>query len=211
MPGYGDSPALTSMSWPNLASAVGRVLDAANVASASVVGLSMGGYVAQQFAADYGDRVDSLVLAATTAQFGRGSATFAERFLASRLQPLDEGAVPADFAPTVAPALFSDDASEATVASAVASMSAISSKAYRAALECLVTWNFLDRLDDITMPTLCLAGANDKTAPVEAVQALTDGLPQATFTEIADCRHLLNLDRPTVFNQVVRDFLTQQH
>lgn len=207
MPGYGESPPLAQMTWPDLASSAALVLDHAGVDSATIVGLSMGGYVAQQFAADHDDRVDALVLAATTAQFGRGSTSFAERFLAARLQPIDEGAVPADFAPTVVRGLLSDDAAQDTVATAVASMSQISADAYRAALRCLVTWNFIDRLDEITVPTLCLAGARDTTAPVEAVKALANGLPSALFVVIENCRHLLNLDRPGAFNKALREFL----
>lgn len=207
MPGYGDSPALAELSWPGLASAAAHLLDHAGVASASVVGLSMGGYVAQQLAADYREKVDSLVLAATTAQFGRGSASFAERFLASRLQPLDDGVVPADFAPAVVATLLGDHASEETRANAISSMANISAGAYRSALECLVTWNFSDRLGEISAPTLCLAGAEDRTAPAEAVEALARGLPNASFTVLDDCRHLLNLDRPALFNHALRLFL----
>lgn len=209
MPGYGDSRALDDLTWPNLATAATQLLDHVGVESATVVGLSMGGYVAQQLAADHSERVDSLILAATTAQFARGSASFAERFLASRLRPIDEGAVPADFAPAVVKGLLSEDAADETVASAIASMSQISADAYRAALTCLVTWDFLDRLDEITAPALCLAGANDKTAPAEAVQALADGLGNATFQEIDNCRHLLNLDQPAAFNDALRSFLTR--
>lgn len=207
MPGYGSSPAIAELTWPNLAAAAVRVLDDAGIESASVVGLSMGGYVAQQLAADQPARVNSLVLAATTSQFGRGSASFAERFLASRLQPIDEGAAPADFAATVVAALLSDHATAETTASAIASMSQISADAYRAALTCLVTWNFIDRLNEIAAPSLCLAGADDKTAPVEAVQALADGLPNADFAVIDNCRHLLNLDQPAAFNRALAGFL----
>jgi len=200
MPGFGDSPALDELTWGGLADAVARVLDHVGAERATVIGLSMGGYVAQQFAADYPERVDRLVLAATTAQFGRGSASFAEKFLTSRLAPIDAGQTPSDFAPTVAPNLLSDPAPAGAVENAVASMSRISPEAYRAALNCLVTWNFVERLSEITAPTLCLAGDDDRTAPPAAVQALADALPNATCEVIPHCQHLMNLDHPTEFN-----------
>ena len=170
----------------------------------------MGGYIAQQFAADHGDRVDRLVLAATSSQFGRGSATFAEKFLAARLKPLDDGETPAGLALRVVPSLLSPDASPETIANCVASMSRISTDAYREALRCLVTWNFTDCLDQIVAPTLCLAGADDATAPVAALQALADGLPDGRLEIIDDCNHLMNLDRPAQFNQLMRSFLDEQ-
>ena len=207
MPGFGDSPPIDELTWPNLAQLLATLLDEAEVASAHVVGLSMGGYVAQQFSADYPDRVDRLVLSATSAQFGRGNAEFAEKFLAARLKPLDEGETPASIAPKVVSSLLSEDASDATIANCVTSMSRISADAYRAALRCLVTWDFVADLGRISASTLCLAGSEDRTAPVAAARALADGLPSAQVDVIDDCQHLMNLDRPAEFNRRVREFL----
>ena len=207
LPGYGDSPSIAELTWSNLSDLLARVLDDAQVDKAHVVGLSMGGYIAQQFSADYPERVDRLVLAATSAHFGRGSAEFAQKFLAQRLKPLDEGATPATLAPKVVPTLLSEDATDISIANGVASMSQISADAYRAALRCLVTWNFTDRLDRIKAPTLCLAGGEDRTAPEAALAALADGLAHGEVAVIDDCQHLMNLDRPNQFNQLVRDFL----
>jgi len=209
LPGYGTSAPLPHLTWPNLAAALADVLDEAGVDRAAIVGMSMGGFIAQQFAADHGDRVESLVLAGTTAQFGRGSTSFAEEFLRTRLKPVDDGASPADFAATVVQNLLSPNADAAAVANATASMSRISSDAYRQALTCVVTWNFVDRLSEIQAPTLCIAGSNDQTAPVAALQALTDGLPSAQLAVIDDCQHLINLDRPGEFNTLVDDFVTR--
>ena len=207
LPGYGISPAMDALTWPNLSDAVVRVLDDVGVNRATVVGLSMGGYIAQQFAADHDDRVDRLVLAATSSQFGRGSTSFAEKFLAARLKPLDDGLTPRDLAPKVVRGLLSDDAPKQAYVNAVASMSRISTDAYRETLRCLVTWNFTQYLEEITAPTLCLAGANDSTAPVAALKALADGLPDARLKVIDGCNHLMNLDRPDEFNRLVRQFL----
>lgn len=207
LPGYGASPPVPAMTWSNLSNALARVLDDVGVGRATVVGLSMGGYIAQQFAADYDDRVERVVLAATSSHFGRGSADFAESFLAARLAPLENGDTPADLAAEIIQGLLSDDAPESAAANATASMSKISAGAYREALRCLVTWNFTDYLHEISVPALCLAGAEDRTAPVAAVQALADGLPDARLAVIENCNHLMNLDRPDEFNQLVREFL----
>jgi pimeloyl-ACP methyl ester carboxylesterase len=209
LPGYGISPPIEALTWPSLSDMLARVLDDVGVHRATIVGLSMGGYIAQQFAADHGERVDRLVLAATSSQFGRGSVTFADKFLAARLKPLDDGETPAGLARRVVPSLLSSDASPETIANCVASMSRISSDAYREALRCLVTWNFTDDLGEIDAPTLCLAGADDATAPVAALQQLADGLPDGRLEVIDNCNHLMNLDRPAEFNQLIRNFLDE--
>ncbi|MFB0901379.1 MAG: alpha/beta fold hydrolase [Acidimicrobiales bacterium] len=210
LPGYGASPPMEALTWPNLSDMLAQVLDDVGVHRATIIGLSMGGYIAQQFAADHAERVEFLVLAATSSRFGRGSATFAEKFLAARLKPLDDGETPAGLAVRVVPSLLSPDASPETIENCVASMSRISTDAYREALRCLVTWDFTDYLSEIDAPTLCLAGADDATAPVAALQALADGLPDGRLEIIDDCNHLMNLDRPAQFNQLIRNFLNQR-
>ena len=68
LPGYGASPPLAQiMSMRRLADEVVALLDAIGVERATVVGLSMGGLVAMELGLGNPDRVDGLVLAATTA------------------------------------------------------------------------------------------------------------------------------------------------
>ena len=209
LPGYGASPPMSALTWPNLSDMLVRVLDDVGVEQVTVIGLSMGGFIAQQFAADHDDRVEQVVLAGTTAQFGRGSKSFIDDYLKTRLEPLDDGDTPADFAPAVVKRLLSKDVSAETMAIAVSSMSRISPEAYRDALECLVTWNFVDYLDEIEAPALCIAARDDVTAPVAALEALAERLPNARLEVIDNCQHLMNLDRPTEFNALVRRFLEE--
>jgi len=207
MPGYGNSPAVDELTWPGLADAAAQVLTAAGVKTASVVGLSMGGYVAQQLAADHPHRIDRVVLAATSSRFGRGDQTFTQRFLESRLGPIEAGQTPASLAPTIGPSLLSEDVAADAIVNVVRSMSRISPDAYRRALACLVTWDFTERLCEITQPVLCLAGAHDRTAPVAAAQTLVDGLVHGRLEVLDDCQHLMNLDRPAEFSAALRRFL----
>ena len=207
MPGYGDSPPMTTMTWETLADAATRVLDQVGAAEATVVGLSMGGMVAQQLAVSHPERVRKLALVATSPSFGRAGTDFADRYLAARYEPLDAGRTPADLAPSVVDGLLGPAAAPGVTENCVASMSRISSTAYRQALQCLVTWAFDDRLSDITAPTLCIAGADDQTAPVASLQRLADGISGATLQVIEQCGHLVNLEQPSAFNHALRAFV----
>jgi len=191
LPGYGVSPPMEALTWPNLSDMLARVLDDLGVHRATIVGLSMGGYIAQQFAADHDERVDRLVLAATSSQFGRGSVTFAEKFLAARLKPLDDGETP--FL-----AQMPHPKRSRTVL-----RRCHASRPTRTEKHCTV-WSHG------TSPTLCLAGADDTTAPVAALQALADGLPDGRLEIIDNCNHLMNLDRPAEFNDLMRNFLDER-
>jgi 3-oxoadipate enol-lactonase len=63
--GRSDPPA-RGLAVADLARDILAVLDKTEIRTAHVVGASLGGMVAQEFAIGYGDRVDSLVLACTT-------------------------------------------------------------------------------------------------------------------------------------------------
>lgn len=210
MPGYGESTALDPMNWSSLADAVVALLDHYAIDTATLVGLSMGGMVAQQFAVEHPQRLRDMVLVATSPSFGRpGRSDFAEQYLASRYEPLDAGKTPADLAPAVVETLMGPDPHPDAPANCVASMSRITSDAYRRALECLVTWAFDDELHRIEAPTFCIAGADDATAPVKSMQRLVDGIDGAELAVIEQCGHLVNLDRPTEFNHLLGQFLTR--
>jgi len=207
MPGYGSSTPLDPMTWSTLADAAVSLLDQHDVERASLVGLSMGGMVAQQFAVDHPERLDRLVLVATSPSFGRPGSDFKEKYLAARYEPLDRGETPADLAPTVVKGLLGPSPHPDARANCIASMSNITSDAYRRALECLVTWAFDDQLHRIAAPTLCIAGEEDRTAPVASVQRMADGIDGAQLEVIAEAGHLVNLDKPDEFNALVTHFL----
>ena len=208
MPGYGDSAALPEMTFPALARSAVRLLDELRVERAHIVGHSMGGMVAQEIAATHQERLASLVLSATSPAFGKPDGDWQREFLAARLKPLDEGKTPADLAPKVVDALMSPDADGVARAAAVASMSRISPDAYRAALTCLVGFDRREALGDIRVPTLCLAGEHDTTAPPKVVARMADAVPGAEYVLLPGVGHLANLEDPEAFNAALAGFIS---
>ena len=204
MPGYGPSASLPKMTITTLAQAAVGLLDDLDIASATIVGHSMGGYIAQEMALTAPDRVDRLILVGTTAAFGKPGSSFNEGFLAARQKPLDEGMTPAGLAPAVVDDLVAPGTPDAVKEAAVASMAQIDSSAYRAALSALVSWDARERLPSLAVPTACIAGADDATAPPRAMQRLTDLIPGATLDVIESAGHLINMEQPERFNALLR-------
>ncbi|MEA1903205.1 MAG: alpha/beta hydrolase [Actinomycetota bacterium] len=64
------------------------------------------------------------------------------------------------------------------------------------------------RLDEIAVPTLAVVGAHDQHDLIESAWYLADRLSDRPPAIIQNSAHLPSLERPTVFNQVLREFLT---
>jgi 3-oxoadipate enol-lactonase len=211
MPGYGASAPAGALDRPltlaALADAVARLLDALEADRAHIVGLSMGGMVAQHAALAHPDRVRSLSLLSTGPAFGLDG-TRADDWRAARLAPLDAGREPADFAAEVIRAISGPGITPEAVAGQAAAMARISSSALRRAIDCLVTHDTRSRLAEIQAPTLILTGQLDRETPVRYGRALADGVPGARFAEVANAGHLVHVEAPEAVNALLVEHLS---
>lgn len=188
-----------------------------NAEKIHLVGLSYGSWIAACFAQAYPEAVASLTLSGGCT--GMSEAGIAERtaFLEARLQPLDSGEVPADFASEVVPLLKGSDCSPEVEAELLASMSAISAETYRDALTCFT--NPPGQLDftKFNFPVLLMTGEYDKLARPEEIQAVANRIaeaqktngwqPDVQFEVLKNAGHLANLEQPQSYNEALTRFL----
>lgn len=207
MPGYGGSPALPEMTFPALAAALDDLLGKLGVARVHLVGHSIGGMVALEFAARFPERVAGLVLYATSPAFGKADGDWQRDFLKARLAPLDAGRRMAELAPSIVESLVGDNPDKQGIARATAAMERVPEEAYRAALQCLVTFDRRDALAGITAPTLVLAGEKDDNAPATMMERMAGKIPGARFQVIPGAGHLAHFERPAAFRAALDAFL----
>lgn len=205
-PGYADSPALPEMTFPALADSLARLMDHLELEQAVICGLSMGGYIAQEFLAMHPSRVRAAVLMCTSAAFGKPGGDFQEKFLAARLKPLDEGKSPADMAPGLAAGMVGPNAGADVAEALTASMSRITSATYRQALNCLITFDRRDAVKQIRVPTCLIAGGEDQTAPAAVMERMAERIPGAAFHVIAGAGHIANLEAPAETSRLIGAF-----
>jgi 3-oxoadipate enol-lactonase len=207
MPGYAGTPLLPRTTFPALADAVAALLDARGIARVNLVGHSLGGMIAQEFALRHPGSLASLTLSGTTAAFGRPDGDFQRDFIRQRLAPLEAGQAMADLAARLVGGLIGPAPDADGMAIALASMSRVPSETYRVALECLVGFDRRDALAQIAVPTLLIAGGTDTTAPAAVMERMAARIPGARFVIIPGAGHLANLEQPTEFNRVLERFL----
>lgn len=207
--GYGDSGDLPDgFSFFDFVDHLRQVLDALGAERAHLVGLSMGGLVAQAFYAASPRRVASLTLAGSRP----GSAPVhpgeqGRAFLEARLRPLEEGLPIAALADRLAPTLVSASADAASRAAVHASLAALRPCNFikvmrsRTALE-----PFLD-LAAIDVPTLVIAGEADQVAPLAQMRQMAAEIPGSRFVCLPAAGHLMNMECPEAFNRALAEFL----
>jgi 3-oxoadipate enol-lactonase len=173
----------------------------------TLCGLSMGGYIAWQFAKLHRQRLGKLVLcdtraAADTAEAAKARLDNAQKVLAEGPQAIVDGMVARLFAQqtiTEQPDL---------VKAQREIMLGTKPEAIAAALRGLAEReDFSGRLAEFDVPTLVICGEHDAIIPPEEMQSIATGLPKGTFALIAEAGHMAPLEQPAAVNQALRAFL----
>ena len=209
MPGYGAAAPLSEdpVTFRSLADAAASWMGELGATRAHVIGISMGGMIAQYLTAWHPDRVRSLTLMSSSPKFGMDGTT-AESWRAARLAPLDAGWEPVEFAERVLRDIAGPNITDVGYESQRAAMARLTGSALRRSIECLVTHDTTDLLPTITTPTLVLVGELDRETPPSYSQYLVDHLPNAQLQIVPGAGHLLNAEAPEQVNRLLVDHLT---
>jgi pimeloyl-ACP methyl ester carboxylesterase len=207
-PGYGASPGTPSLD--AMVDAVQAVVAALAAERTVLLGHSMGGMVAQELLARAPAAVQGLVLACTSAAFGRPEGDWQARFVADRLAPLDAGLGMPGMARRLVPGMVSPAAPAAAGEFAIDVMSRVPEASYRTALRAIAAFDRREALPRIAVPTLCLAGEHDRTAPPDVMQRLAQRIPGAEYRCLENAGHIANAEQPAAFHAAVISFL-QRH
>jgi len=206
-PGYGGTPTVEPYDLAHVAKALERWLPRE---PSVVVGHSMGGFVAQEAYARFPERFKALVLTCTSAAFGGTGSDFARQFIAARIAPLDQGKTMAEIAARVIPGMRGSRSRDDGVALAERVMAQVPPETYRKAVHLLTTFDQRARLAMIGVPTLVLAGADDRVAPASVMERMAARIPGAEYVCLEGCGHLGPMDQPDAFNEALAGFL-QRH
>lgn len=205
MPGYRESPP-DELTFENLSARLSGLMDALGLERAHLLGHSIGGMVAQDFACRWPERTASLALIGTTPSFGGRDPSFAETFLKDRLAPLDRGQSMAEMAAESAPAICGPGAAPAVIEAVAGPMAKVPEATWRAILKCLTTFNRRDDLGLMTMPACLIAGSEDRNAPARTMEKMATAMPDAEYHLIEGAGHMINQEAPEEVNRILTAF-----
>jgi len=188
-----------------MADDVARLLTALAAPPAHVVGLSLGGCVAQALALDRPDRVRSLTLVNAFARPAAAGPRGALRMLA-RLGLLACAPMRV-VAAHVARGLFPRPDQRELYLAAVASLAGNPRRTYVASLRALAGFDVRRRLGELRCPTLVVAGDRDQTVPLAAKRLLERSIPGAKLLIIPDSGHATPYDQATPFTSALLAFI----
>lgn len=179
-----------------------EVLTTVGWEDAIVAGCSMGGCIAQAFAARHSSRVKGMALIDTTAWYGPSAP---EEWRARAAKARAEGlASMADFQAT---RWFGDrfrEENPGKVAEMMAIFKANDLDAYKATCIMLGDADLREALAGFRFPVEVIAGEEDYATPVESARRLAESIPQASLTILPGARHLTPIECPQAIAAAIR-------
>ncbi|MBY6412804.1 3-oxoadipate enol-lactonase [Rhodococcus sp. BP-252] len=198
--GHGTSPvSIGPYTVAELADDVLALLDSLGREHVHLVGLSLGGAIAQWISVHRPERVASLTLLCTSARFGdpQGwidrAATVRDHGTRSIADAVLERWFTVDFGESV-------DAYRNMIAST-------SDEGYAACCEALAGWDNRADLGNISSPTLVIAGKEDPATTPADMAVIADGIPRAEFHVLSPAAHLANVEQYEQVSRLLKDHI----
>lgn len=206
--GFGQSSETTgeAISMDQYAADLKALLDSLNVKQAIIGGLSMGGYVALAFYAQYPERTSGLILANTRATPDSADGKQARLTNAQKI----EESGPAFLVEAMAPQMLGPTARSETVITVRSLLARQRAPGMTSALRGMAARpDRTSLLRFATIPALIITGSADELIPPAESEAMHNLIPDSTLVNIPEAGHLSNIDKADLFNNAVRSFLNK--
>ena len=198
LPGHGRSGGTGCDTIEGYVEAVVAFLDAVRVERAVILGHSMGGAIAMTLALDFAGRVSGLVLVATGARL--------------RVAPAILERVRDDFEDSVeiiTRFAWSPEAPPALTELGRQALLETGPDVLLGDFTACDRFDVMERLGEIRVPTLVIAGTADQLTPPKYARFLAGHTPDAQLVLVEDAGHMVMLERPVETVQAVQDFLAR--
>ncbi|MEP6706574.1 MAG: alpha/beta hydrolase [Pyrinomonadaceae bacterium] len=190
-----------------MASDAAAVMNAAGAGAAHVLGFSMGGFIAQELALNYPEKVRALILAGTACG-GRDAVRAAPEVLvaleARGVKTLEEAfwmMAPYNYDSSTLPARLEEDL-------AASLRTPLQRKGYVAQLQGIALWaGSHNRLSKLDAPVLIIHGESDQLIPPANARILASAIANSRVVMIPRAGHRFMTDQPEAASEAILSFL----
>ena len=207
-PGFGGSP-YDGRGWSirRVAAQMADLLGELGTGPAHIIGLSLGGVIAQQFTLDFPQLTRKLVLVSTFSALRPENLNGWAYFIRRAVVVLTLGMQAQS--QIVARRLFPDPQDQLLRDMYLAVIARADPRAYRKAMISLGLFDSRKRLGQIKVPVLIITGEQDTTVAPARQKWLVEGLPAVHQVVIPQAGHVVSVDQPEQFNRALLDFLKE--
>jgi 3-oxoadipate enol-lactonase len=207
LPGHGESAApVEPLSIEQLSEHLAGLLSKLGVNSTHVVGLSVGGMIAQQFAVDHADRLDTLTVVGApvfttpemTPSFNKRAATVRENGTSSIVDETVQSVLTERFR----------KAHPEVVEHVGEMVERTSVEGFARVAEAIRDFDLRGQVISIKTPTLVVVGKHDVDLPPSQSKVVADSIPGAKF-EILDAAHLSPAEETQRFVALLETFMRE--
>ncbi|HET6799489.1 MAG TPA: alpha/beta hydrolase [Nitrososphaeraceae archaeon] len=170
-----------------------------------ILGLSLGGFIAQEFALTYPDKVDRLTLLVSSCG---GKESIPPQISPEAFRSMVSGNASKElFLSTLFPKEWIKENIDYISKNFVFPMGKIPAQNLLLQSQAAGNWTACDRLSNITNPTLIVAGTEDITAPPANSAMMAERIPGAWLAQMGGGGHGLIFQYPNEFSEIVETFL----
>ena len=187
------------------------LLNNLGASSAHILGVSLGGLIAQEMAIEFPERVKKLVLISTHYGTGYWEATKAvwDEILSMTSGTLEE-ILREKLKFALTPEFYRMQWKTIAEIIRIRSLSPQPPHAFIRQFEAAKKFDAQERVKLITAPTLVLSGTEDRVVPLALSQQLALQIPNSRFCAIDRAAHLAFIEKADEINQLVLQFLKSQ-
>ena len=186
-----------------------RLLDTLGLEKAHVLGASFGGFVAQEFALRFPERVGNLILACTTAG-GKNHVSpdieILRSFTRDAEKPIGEQ-IRRFFRPAFTEEFNEQHAEIVEKVCRLREENEVADLAYTAQLQTAFSFDSESRLGEIEHDTLVITGDKDNLVPMQNSTNLAAKIPNAELKIIKNGSHMIFVENAARFNKIVLEFV----
>ncbi|HEX8398210.1 MAG TPA: alpha/beta hydrolase [Pyrinomonadaceae bacterium] len=197
------------VSLETIAADIAGLLDDLKIEKANVLGASFGGFVAQQFALSFPERLNKLILACTSAG-GKNHVAPELEILAAFVSTGDlnkSERIRRFIVPAFTPEFYAANQETVEKVCELREQNFVPETVYMQQLRAATTFDFESRLQEIKAETLVLTGDRDVVVPPQNSALLAEKISNARLKTIKNGSHMFFIENAAEFNQAVRKFI----